>query len=166
MNPIRRLRSQTGVTQKKLAMMAGTSQPTIASYETGKKSPNLDTLEKLAKSLGLEVAVSFVRPLSREDLRSLAYHQAIIEKLKREPATVLTKARRNIEIMSKKHPDAKKLFDQWRQWLDLPMNDLVNCCLDSSPLARDMRQVTPFAGLLSAHERLMILKEFRKKEKR
>src|SRR3990167_9461330 len=109
MNPIRRLRSQAGVTQQKLALMAGTSQPTIAAYEAGKKSPTLETLEKLAKSLGLEVAVSFVSPLTREDLRSLAYHQAVIEKLKSEPVVVLASARRNLATMSKKHPDANKL---------------------------------------------------------
>ncbi len=162
MNPILRLRSQAGVTQKKLALMAGTSQPTIATYEAGKKSPTLETLERLAKSLGLEVSVSFISPLTREDLRSLAYHQAIIEKLKHEPKAVLAKARQNLAIQSKKHPDVKKLFDHWKQWLDFPMDDLIHCCLDSSVFARDMRQVTPFAGILSAEERLEILNKFRK----
>ena len=165
MNPIRRLRSQAGITQQKLALLAGTSQPTIAAYEAGKKSPTLETLAKLAKSLGLEVAVSFVSPLTREDLRSLAYHQAVIEKLKSEPVAVLASARRNLATMSKKHPDANKLFDHWEQWLDLPLDDLINCCLDSSVFARDMRQVTPFAGILSARERLEILKRFRKERR-
>lgn len=164
MNPVRRLRSQVGVTQKKLAMMARTSQPTIASYEAGNKSPTLETLERLAKSLGFEVAVSFVLPLTRVDLRSLAYHRAVIERLKIEPAAVLAKARRNLETMLKQHPDAKKLFNRWEEWLDLPMYDLINCCLDSSVVARDMRQVTPFSGILSARERLKILKRFRKEE--
>ncbi|MGK5084881.1 helix-turn-helix transcriptional regulator [Bdellovibrionota bacterium FG-1] len=166
MNPVFRLRSQAGVTQQKLALMAGTSQPTIASYEAGRKSPTLETLERLAKSMGLEVTVSFVSPLTREDLRSLAYHQAVTTRLRREPEVVLAKARGNLETMSKMHPDVKKLFDQWEQWLDLPVEDLVNCCLDASLLARDMRQVTPFAGILSAGERLAILKKFRKEENR
>jgi transcriptional regulator with XRE-family HTH domain len=166
MNPILRLRSQVGVTQKKLALMAGTSQPTIATYEAGKKSPKLETLERLAKSLGLEVAVSFIVPLTREDLRSLAYHRAVIEKLKCEPTAVLTRARRNLETMSKKHPDAKKLFDHWEQWLSFPIDDLINCCLGLDLFARDMRQTTPFAGILSARERLAILKKFRKEEDR
>jgi len=166
MNPIRRLRSQAGITQKKLAMMAKTSQPTIALYEAGEKSPTLSTLERLAKSLGLEVDISFVAPLSREDLRSLAYHQAIVEKLKKEPAVVLAKARESLKTMSKKHPDAKELFARWKQWLDQPLNDLINRCLDSSQVARDMRQVTPFAGVLDAKERFEILKRFRKEERR
>lgn len=166
MNPIYRLRSQAGVTQQKLARMAGTSQPTIASYEAGNKSPTLETLERLAKSVGLEVAVSFVPPLSREDLRSLAYHRAIIEKLRKEPVVVLKKARSNLDAMSKKHPDAKKLFDHWAQWLSFPIDDLINLSLDSSLFAREMRQVTPFAGVLSARERVDILKRFRREERR
>lgn len=165
-NPVRRLRSQVGVTQKILATMAGTSQPTIASYETGTKSPTLETIERLAKSQGLEVAVSFVPPLTREDLRSLAYHQAIVEKLRSEPAAVLAHARRNLKATSERHPDASSLFARWERWLDLPVDELADRCLDPALSARDMRQVTPFAGLLGARERLDILKRFRKEESR
>jgi transcriptional regulator with XRE-family HTH domain len=162
MNSVRRLRSESGITQNQLALMAGTSQPTIASYEAGNKSPTLETLERLAESQGLEVAISFIHPLTREDLRSLAYHRAVVEKLKSEPTAVLRKAHLNLKMMTKKHPDVKKLFDCWKQWLALPVDQLVIFCLDTSLFARDMRQVTPFAGVLSAKERVDILKKFRK----
>ena len=166
MNPILQLRSQVGITQEKLASAAGTSQPTIAAYEAGKKSPTLETLENLAKSLGVEVAISFVPSMTREDIRSLAYHRALIDKLKANPILVIAKARRNLRTMLKKNPSSKKLLYLWEQWLDLPQNDLAICCLDSSLLARDMRQVTPFAGLLSAKERVQVIKRFRKMEGR
>jgi transcriptional regulator with XRE-family HTH domain len=166
MNPIKRLRTQTGATQKQLALRASTSQPTIAAYETGQKSPTLETLERLARSLGLEVSISFVPPLTREDLRSLAYHMAIIGKLKIAKASILTKARKNLEAMAKSHPHGAPLFKRWRQWLDFPLDDLINLCLDPGLLARDMRQVTPFAGVLNAKERLHVIKGFRKEEER
>jgi len=164
MNPIRRLRHDAGVTQKKLAALAGTSQPTIAAYEAGTKSPTLETVERLAKSLGLEATIQFVPRLTREDLRSLAYHRAVVEKLRRSPQVAVAKARANLETLWTKHPDARVLFEQWRQWLDLPLEDLVSRCLDPGPLAREMRQVTPFAGLLDARERRDILNNFRKRE--
>jgi len=164
MNPIRHLREQAGVTQRKLALLAGTSQPTIASYEAGSKSPTLETVERLAKSLGLEATIRFVPLLTREDLRSLAYHRAVVEKLRGSPQVVVAKARGNLENLRRKHPDARRLFERWGQWLDLPLEDLASLCLDPSLLARDMRQVTPFAGLLDARERLEILKKFRKQE--
>jgi transcriptional regulator with XRE-family HTH domain len=155
-----------GPRREKLAAAAGTSQPTIAAYEAGRKSPTLETLGKLARSFGVEVAISFVPPMTREDLRSLAYHRAIVEKLGIDSASILVKARKNLAVMSKKHPGASKLFRLWEQWLDLSTSDLISCCLDSSLLARDMRQVTPFAGILSAGERSRIIKEFRKEKDR
>lgn len=164
MNPILRLRQQAGVTQKKLALLAGTSQPTIASYEAGTKSPTLDTVEKLAKALGLEATIQFVPLLTREDRRSLAYHRAVVERLRSSPQAVIAKAKGNLETLWRQHPDARHLFERWGQWLDLPTEDLVGLCLDPGPLARDMRQVTPFAGLLGARERLEVLDKFRKQE--
>ncbi len=73
MNPVLQLRKITGLTQKALAERAGTSQPTIAAYEAGEKSPTLDTLEKLARVNALGVVVQYVAPLTREEQRSLAY---------------------------------------------------------------------------------------------
>jgi len=161
MNPTRLIRYQWGLTQKVLADAAGTSQPTIADYESGKKSPTLATLETLAHSLGAEVSISFVPPMTRSDKRSLAYHQMIVERLRRDPAATTTKARKNLELMSKTHPGARDLFDLWDRWLSLSTNDLIGCCLDSSLLARDMRQVTPFAGVLTPKERVKVIKELR-----
>ncbi|MFN2375895.1 MAG: helix-turn-helix domain-containing protein [Candidatus Binatia bacterium] len=164
MNPVRRLRRKAGVTQKALAQLAGTSQPTIASYEAGTKSPTLGTVERLARSLGLEATIEFAPPLTREDRRSLAYHRALVEKLKSSPHIVTNKARANLEMLRRKHPDASPLFDRWEQWLGLSLEDLVCLCLDPGTPARDMRQVTPFAGLLDARERLEILEQFRERE--
>ena len=70
MSEIRRLRKTVGVTQAALADAAGTSQPTIAAYETGRKSPTLGTVKRLAESVGLAMSVNFHPPLTREDRRS------------------------------------------------------------------------------------------------
>jgi transcriptional regulator with XRE-family HTH domain len=152
------------VTQKKLALLAGTSQPAIASYEAGAKSPTLETMDRLARSLGLETTIQFVSPLTREDRRSLAYHSAVVEKLRNSPREAVAKARENLATLRRKHPDARPLLDRWGQWLDLPLEDLVSLCLDPGLLARDMRQVTPFAGLLGGRERSEILRKFRQED--
>lgn len=55
MHPIRDLRLRVGLTQAGLAELAGTSQPTIAAYESGAKTPNLNTLEAIANAVGFEV---------------------------------------------------------------------------------------------------------------
>lgn len=166
MNPIKRLRLQKGVTQSKLALCAGTSQPTIASYEAGEKSPTLDTLFRLAESLGFETQISFSSPLTREDLRSLAYHQAIMKKLKKNPNEVILKAKQNLKKMIRANPGAKTLLQCWKIWISLPIDDLIYCAMDKSSFARDMRQVTPFAGVLTARERSEILNKFRNDRKK
>jgi transcriptional regulator with XRE-family HTH domain len=162
MNAIRNLRSLLGLTQKELAIRAQTSQPTIALYEAGKKSPTLETLERITKALGLELSLSFTPPLTREDRRSLAYHREIVKKLKSNPDKIISKAHKNLKTIEKHQPHAKHLINSWRQWLDYPVQDLTSACLDPSLFARDMRQVTPFAGILSASERTQIIKKFRK----
>lgn len=164
MNPIRRLRSQAGLTQSQLGALAGTSQPTIALYEAGEKSPTLATLERLARAANLQVSVSFVPDMTPEDSRSLAYHAAVIEKLKANPTAVITKARKNLGTLAALHPHARELLDRWKKWLSLPVDELIARCLDGGWLSRDMRQVTPFAGILTAKERAKIIKEMRRQK--
>lgn len=162
MNAVKKLRAQTGATQANLALAAKTSQPTIASYEAGTKSPTLETLGRLAESQGLELAVTFVQPLTREDKRSLAYHRALVEKLRPQPEETLRKAEKNLRKMTKLHPHARPLLRRWQEWLNLPLAELIHNCLDASMIARDMRQVTPFAGVLTQEERLAVLEKFRR----
>ena len=52
---IRDARLRTGLTQRALATRASTSQSTIAAYENGRKTPNLDTLLRLLRAAGLDL---------------------------------------------------------------------------------------------------------------
>jgi transcriptional regulator with XRE-family HTH domain len=52
---IRDARLRTGLTQRALAARASTSQSTIAAYENGRKTPNLDTLLRLLRAAGLDL---------------------------------------------------------------------------------------------------------------
>lgn len=162
MNPIRDLRSRTGLTQRELAAAAGTSQSAIAAYESGAKSPTLRTVEGLAASVGMEPVVSFVARMTREDRRSLAFHRAIADLLERDPETVIDRARRSLARLGAAHPHATELLQCWREWLELPPPRLVSNLLDPHPHAREMRQVSPFSGLLPAAERARILRRFRR----
>ncbi|MBI4239080.1 MAG: helix-turn-helix transcriptional regulator [Deltaproteobacteria bacterium] len=164
MNPVYTLRACAGLTQQELARKAGTSQPTIAMYESGEKSPSMSTLQRLAASLGLELVVNYVSKLTREDHRSLAYHHAIAKALRQDPRTVIQRARRLLAHQRKDHPHAAQLLNQWQAWLDLPIDELIARMLDAGVMARDMRQVTPFAGVLNARERMRILKKFRREK--
>ena len=49
------VRKAKGLTQRKLAYLSGVPRVSIARYETGKVSPNIRVLEKLADALGVKV---------------------------------------------------------------------------------------------------------------
>jgi transcriptional regulator with XRE-family HTH domain len=166
MNVIRQLRRQAGVSQKRLAELAKTSQPTIAAYEAGRKAPSLRTLRRLARALGLEAWTFFVPPMTREDRRSLALHEAIAQRLLEEPRGVLARARRTLALTRRRHPGAAAPFREWDRILRLSPPDIVEVLRDPRPRARELRQVTPFAGILSAAERARVYRAFETSEGR
>lgn len=166
MTAVKDLRDAAGLTQVELAKLAGTSQPTIAAYESGSKSPTLRTLSRLAAAAGREAIVTFVEPLTREDRRSLALHRAIAVRLRDSPSQVLDTARANLDRMRRQHPHAGDLLDEWSEILDLSVEQIVSVLHDPGLRARALRQVTPFAGVLTAAERSRVYSEFRKSEAR
>lgn len=52
---IERARRAAGLTQGELARRAHTSRPTLSAYENGRKSPSLETLERLLAEAGFDV---------------------------------------------------------------------------------------------------------------
>lgn len=161
-NLVRQLREKGTVTQRQLADRAGTSQSTIAAYEAGTKSPTLRTLQRFSRVLGLELVADFLPALSREDARSLAYHNAVVGKLRRDAPTMITTARSNLDRFRRQHPHVDALWSRWDAVLDLPVEELIEMLQSKSEAARDMRQVSPFAGVLTPRERADVLQAFRR----
>lgn len=164
MSLIRQLRRQANVTQQDLAARAGTSQPTIAAYEAGAKSPTLKTVQKLAAALNLDLLATFVPRMTRQERRSLAYHRAIARALSDNPQATLEQADRNLRTLRKLHPHAIAIFNRWEAWLALPIHELASRIVDPGETAREMRHVSPFSGLLTAKQRTQILMELRSED--
>ncbi len=163
MDWVRKLRRTASATQAELARAAGTSQPTVAAYERGVKSPTLRTLDRLAAGVGLEAAVRFYAPMSREERRSLALHQAIAERLASEPDVVLARARKTLARMSGVAAGSQTIRE-WEVLLDRPLVDLLPILTDPSPWARELRHTTPFAGILGPGERTAVYRRFQAEE--
>jgi len=160
MNEVRHLRQLAGVTQSRLAELARTSQPTIAAYESGSKVPNLRTLRRLARALGLEARLQFVPAMTREDRRSLQLHEVIVQRLLEDPDAVIRRARDTLGLMRERHPGAAPLLTEWDAMLSRPASEVADILLDPRPKARELRQVTPFAGILSPAERAEVYRRF------
>lgn len=160
MDEIKELRQRMALTQEELAAAAGTSQPAIAAYEAGRRSPTLRTVRRLARAMGMDAVVEFYPPLTREDRRSLALHRAIAQRLAEDPEGVLRQARANLDRMARRHRGATQLLREWEVLLDRSIDHLIPLLTDPSPRARELRQVTPFAGVLSSEERTRAYRAF------
>ena len=96
MDVFRQIRTCADLTQSELAVRAGTSQPTIAQYEAGTKSPTVRTVERLAHAAGLHVELTVSPRLTREDRRCIALHRAIALHLATQPGVTLARARKTL----------------------------------------------------------------------
>ena len=94
---IRMARRKAGLSQTELAALAGTSQAAVSTYESGKRSPSVDTLCRILAATGHEVRMRLAEPdthepalrraeqlLPREQVA--AHRQGEIERVKRRPA--------------------------------------------------------------------------------
>lgn len=90
----------------------------------------------------------------RGDL-SLALHRAIACRLVDDPDRVVGKARANLALLRRVHADGSvdRWLDEWEALLDGPRDRLLAVLLDPGQHARDLRQSTPFAGVLPPAER-------------
>ena len=102
------------------------------------------------------------RSLPRDQERSLWLHRAVAGKLALDPPRVLRLARRNLWRMREAHPRGRVRadFDIWEDLLDGPMERLFDVLVSTSPLAVELRQNTPFAGVLTPAERAKALSAF------
>ena len=80
---VRCIRREGRLSQRQLGVLAGTSGPTIAAYESGVKEPRLSTLERMGAVAGQVVEVRLgpagegPRQRRRRELRSLAVAAAV-----------------------------------------------------------------------------------------
>jgi hypothetical protein len=100
-----------------------------------------------------------VRGHQRIDLRSLALHRAIGEKLRSNPA-LLEIARSNLDRWSVSGGRSQPYWDAWREILDRPLPEILDLLEQDSERMTAMRQATPFAGVLEPAERWAIYAQF------
>ena len=75
---IRRLRAARGLTQEQLAEKLFVTRQTVSAWETGRAQPDLETLERIAVVLGVEVTEVIYGTPRTQDLRALKCRWAMI----------------------------------------------------------------------------------------
>jgi excisionase family DNA binding protein len=97
--------------------------------------------------------------MTRDQLRSLWLSHAVAGYVVRDPERTLGLARRNLDAMLAlaARGSAKVWLSEWKQLLDGPVEGVLETLTSRSPRARELRQNTPFAGVLSERERREVL---------
>jgi hypothetical protein len=93
--------------------------------------------------------------LTRSEQKSLAYHQAVVEKLRAKPALRAVAIRR-LEWYRERNPSGAMYYDRWHALLTGPMDDLIAAMLDPSDVGCSLRQENPFVDLVAQSERAAI----------
>lgn len=100
--------------------------------------------------------------MTRDQVRSLQLSIAVAGKLAIDPGPGLARARRNLTSMqsSASGARARQWLDEWDRLLQGPLIGVLRALTSDSPLSRELRQNSPFAGVLSESERAAVLEQF------
>lgn len=101
--------------------------------------------------------------LNRDQARSLWLHRVVAGRLAMHPEDTVAKARANIETLRRVHPSgaARRWIEQWQMLLDGPVDSVLDILASPTEWAVELRQNSPFAGVLSEPERQTALAAFR-----
>ena len=155
-----RTRRAAGWSQRELATRAGTSGPTVAAYESGTKEPRFDTLARLLAAAGRSITVVDESPArTRRARRSAALAAATAVLVEADWDRALHLARDNLDRMAATMGSGVggRWLEEWRRILDRGPVAVAEALTARSDHARDLQQMSPFAGLLDDRMRLVVL---------
>jgi hypothetical protein len=92
------------------------------------------------------------------DRRSLAYHRAIANRLDH---WIVAEARERLDRLAAEGHMHTGYAERWRETLALPIDRIADVITEDDQDARDLRQNSPFAGVLNEHERQRIIEAVR-----
>lgn len=108
------------------------------------------------------------RRLDRDQRQSLWLHAAVAGRLAIDPAGTLERAQNNLGRLRREHPTGAvtRSFDAWESSLSRGPEAVMEILTSLAAQAVELRQNSPFAGVLTDHERIAVLRAFRENEQR
>jgi transcriptional regulator with XRE-family HTH domain len=149
----------SGLSGRELARRAGTTHSALVDYAKGRHDPGFSTLERIALAGGYDLVVGLRPRLSGPEIRTLEMHRAIATKIESDPEGVREFARHNLEVLRAADiaGNTEPYLDAWEDLINGPVARLVSVMTSTDQAARDLRQASPFAGVLSDEERLEVI---------
>lgn len=100
--------------------------------------------------------------LTRDQERSLWIAYAVAGCIVNNPSTALVLAHNNLKVMRRSsRGQARIWFDEWEKLVDGPVEDLLAMLTSRSPKARELRQNSPFSGLLTEEQRNQVIEAWK-----
>jgi hypothetical protein len=84
------------------------------------------------------------------ELQALAYHRLVAERLDDD---FVEEARRSLRRWRREGRIDSRWADEWERTLEKPLDQIARVIGADSPRARELRQTSPFAGVLTEQER-------------
>jgi excisionase family DNA binding protein len=99
-------------------------------------------------------------PMTRDQIRSLWLHRVAAGHVARAPEASLLRARKRLRILLRGSVAGEAWLRQWQDIIDTGPEAVMRAMTATGPQARELRQNSPFLGLLSAAERTATLAAF------
>lgn len=166
---VRERRTRLGLSQRSAARLCGVPQSMLSRIEAGSTQPSVPTLQRLLEGLGADLRLELGTHERggegrREKQRSIWLNRLVIGELTRDPERVIGIARDNISRWREVHaqrPTILSSLDRWNAILDEGVESIVDTLTAESESAEDLRQNSPFAGVISQEVREQALASFR-----
>ncbi len=100
--------------------------------------------------------------MTRDQKRSLWLAYALAGQIVTDPVRALRIARQNLDRMRRtSRGRTRKWLEEWERLLDGSLETLLGVLTSHSPRARELRQNSPFAGVLGEDVREQVLRSWR-----
>jgi transcriptional regulator with XRE-family HTH domain len=172
---LRRARKSRALSSVELARQVGISRTTLSAVESGDPSPAFGTYVRVLSALGMVadlalVATSHPAPgvesepvapmdLHRaQDLQSLLMHEEAVRLLREDPSLVERLEQTLSRWSMRDDPNSRPLL---QRWIDIVAARDWAVAIADTEEARQLRQASPMATLLSQETRLEIIRKIR-----
>lgn len=101
--------------------------------------------------------------LTRDQERSLWLHRAVLAELVENPEDALARVGGNLQRLRAQHLGrgmTARWLDQWQKVLDAGVDAVADVLTSQGPAALELRQNSPFAGVISEEVRSRVLASF------
>ena len=163
--PLREVMRQTGVTQSELSRISGVHQPSISQFLSGKIDMSDEQVDRLLSCMGYRLEVirrPVMSELTRSERRSWQLHRSLSRHLTRSTLDEWRpQLRRNLKRLRgnvQGQPHLRNI-QRWRSLIDSDdVSGLHRVLTGLDRHSIEMREVSPFGGLLSDEQRSEVLR--------